>query len=147
MQPVLRVACFENYLNIKLFDVATKQSKTESRYVQQGSHLAFFDRLQRVLGEFQAYDLQSYLVYPIASFHRLFSTPKPVELDFPRTTYQVDSVAKQIKSLASSFWTGMTPRLRAYWFNPSLNITELAPFLMYIISPDFKPVAATRDNC
>lgn len=133
-------ACFENYLNVKLFDVSGKDSKVESRFVQQGNQLAFYDAIQSMIKREQGWSLQGYLVYPIASFHRLFSTSHSIKLEFPRTAYQVDNVAKQITGLAKSFWAGMLPKMQYLWFNRGQNIMELAPYLLYIISPDFKPV-------
>jgi hypothetical protein len=133
-------ACFENYLNIELFDVAGKESKLESRYVQMGNQLHFFDLMSNAIQKDQQYQLQGYLLYPICNFHRLFSTTKPIKLEYPRSQYQVDSQSKQIRSLAKSFWSGMVPKMQALWSDENTNILELAPYLLQIISPDFRPV-------
>lgn len=137
----LNIACFENYLNSKLFDVTSKDSNVESRFVQQGSHIIFFDSLQKRISSEQAFELQAYSAFPIVNFYRLFASTRPVTVDFPMTVFQVDSATKQIKSLLANFWAGFNPYLQSVWFNKNNIITELAPLLMYIISPSFKPVS------
>lgn len=112
----------------------------ESRYVQQSEQMIFFDSIQKAIGQHQSYGLNSYLVYPIISFHRLFASTQNPTLEFPSTTFQADSAARQLRNISTSFWNGITTNLRSYWFNYVVNITELTPFLMYIISPEFNPV-------
>jgi chromosome transmission fidelity protein 18 len=132
--------CFENYLKVNLFDVSGKLTSTESRFVQQGHYNIFFDVLQKFSVETQHFELQRYLAYPIINYHRLYASTVAPKIEYPRSFYTVDSVSKQVQTLAKSFWSGMTVYNQSVWSKVNDVILELAPFLLYIITPDFKPM-------
>ncbi|KAJ3271775.1 hypothetical protein HDV01_006383 [Terramyces sp. JEL0728] len=111
----------------------------ESRYVQQAGYLQFFDSLQRGIWKDQRYELNEYLAYPIINFYRLFATSTPVSLEFPNNSYHCEVSRKQTRSVEHSFHTGMSPHIRCFWSNHTLNILELGPYLANIIAPNFRP--------
>ncbi|KAJ3324782.1 hypothetical protein HDV06_006090 [Boothiomyces sp. JEL0866] len=131
--------CFENYFKIKHFEVTGKNTNLESRYVQQASFLHFYDSLQKRIWKDQRYELHEYLAYPIINFYRLFATPVQLNLDFPNNSYHCEVNRKQTAGIEQSLYAGMTPHIKCFWSNHTLNIIELAPYLMNIISPNFKP--------
>jgi chromosome transmission fidelity protein 18 len=132
-------ACFENYLSIPLFDISNSQTGTETRYVQQGSFLAFYDIAVKQIFSQQHQEMYQYLPYCVTSFHRLFSTSKPLNLEYPRMGFNAEQDKKQIYGAAVDLWTGMSINNQSRYQSHSYNIMELAPYLLSIISPDLKP--------
>jgi hypothetical protein len=127
-------------LNVQLFDLASKEHNQESRSVQLGSYLAFYDILQTRISKHQNFELVGYLNYPVCSFHPLFSSSTGTKIKYPKTAFQADSIQKQIKNLARNCFAGFSLQSRISWPNQTVNILELYPYLMYIISPPFRPV-------
>jgi hypothetical protein len=133
------VACFENYLSIQLFDVSNSQTGTESRFVQQGGFLAFYDHLIKHIYEHQSHALYQYVPYCITSFHRLFSTAKSLNIAYPKMAFEVETARKQIQGIAVDLWGGMSISNQSRYKSHNKSIMELAPYLLYSISENLNP--------
>jgi chromosome transmission fidelity protein 18 len=133
-------ACYENYLSTKVFDLSASRSTSETRFVQQGHYLNMYDQLNIRINRDQQFELMQYISYPIIAFHRYFACAKKLDIEFPKADYQF-RVAKQLnENIAESIWMNMIPTNKMIWQARKVMITELLPFLVFIIAPDLKPL-------
>ena len=124
--------CFEHYLGVHIFDTASHE--IESRPVRLCAELCAFDMFNTAVYKSGYHQLESYRDFVLPSFYRYYSTSSVKIPQFPKNMIKVEQYKKELTIIKDDFIKGVEDKV--YRFVPKNTvITELAPYLLNIISP------------
>ncbi|KAL2918127.1 Chromosome transmission fidelity protein 18 [Polyrhizophydium stewartii] len=132
--------CFENYLKSHRVETMWSKAADSPRFNQTFNALHLCDAIERSIMRHQHFELMAYQPYAIVSFHRLYATPQPMELEFPRADHQAFVMQREAAGVMRTFAHGVVAHARMAWPSQLPMRLELVPFLLLALSPNFRPV-------
>ncbi|CDZ98631.1 DNA replication checkpoint protein CHL12/CTF18 [Phaffia rhodozyma] len=128
--------CFEHYPNLKWQD--TEFTKVNAMH----DWVHFFDRLSNDIGSNQNWELMGYLPYSLVPWFTNFAShanaSNPVRKPFHYESFTHRQANMEVITTLSQ---SIPPSIRSIYNTTSL-VTEFAPLLMRVISPNLKPINA-----
>lgn len=129
--------CFEHYPHLKPLDTSFNNINRIHDWIH------FYDRLSHRVSSEQEFDLMGYMAYAVVPWHHHMAAPANAQIpvEYPKADYECFLTASTNKEVATSLEHAIPPSLRGS-FTATTVLTELAPMLMRIISPNLKPINA-----
>ncbi|CAH1167218.1 unnamed protein product [Phyllotreta striolata] len=123
----------ENFISLKLRDSTLEGlSKAMDWFV-------FNDLISHQIHTTQNYSLSSYLPYGFIVWHFLFATTQAQKLNLPSAGFEMKQNQVRRSAIVAEMLKGMRPTIKTYC-NKSSLLLDILPFLLKIISPNFRPV-------
>eukprot|EP00757_Euglenozoa_sp_SAG-D1_P022050 gene22050-154_t len=130
---------FEQYPQQRYADYAMKSS------VEAIDWLGWYDRMDHLAYQHQAFSLRAYLPFVIAQFHsNCSSSYKPARMSFPRTFWQVKTEKAERTSIVATFTADDKDSgsncnyAKQLYYTPKTCVLDLLPYLHELLRPSIK---------
>lgn len=129
----IQQGCFEHYLSVRSPPDTWAAINSALDWVHASD--AFELRMHR----HQDYDMLPYMPYMLAPWHRLFAHVANQKLEWPKADYEAYLKRSAHQEIAETVQKAL-PMSLSPSFSATSVVTELAPYLIRILSPDLRPV-------